>query len=490
MKMNNGKSEENHVAKRSILILSILLSLIVFSTPIYADTEICIDSIDVNSRFPIIIIDISIAKEQVISMGSVDPHSLQVIEDTNAVEKYSIERLHAEMDRPKLLIVIDSIRLKGSKQIRRFKNLLNDIVRRNSRNADIALYRKCDDNATATFRSSAEEIRNEIDRYDFRNSEPLNNAISNALVTVVKVKSRSKGLLVITNGYRPGGKLDYENIIKLSKKFGIPINFYCMRKCATNKNLARLALVSGGSFEAYTPDHMQIEYLHTNEDISHKYRISYLSKIIPDGRYHNFSIRSLNSGQMMEDTSTVRVGSRVMTLLNVNLVIVILLCIIIILIIALIVFIVIFIRQNRNKQSADTRMLNTPVFSDGPEDEDEGEYSNDGLLPIDDIAQMESDYSRAWLLIKEGINKNKKLFLHRTLSTIGRSSDNDVQLVDPLVSEYHAKIRNVNDVFYLYDLVSETGTYLNHKKLLRPKVLNDWDEIRIGKTVFLFRGVR
>jgi pSer/pThr/pTyr-binding forkhead associated (FHA) protein len=39
----------------------------------------------------------------------------------------------------------------------------------------------------------------------------------------------------------------------------------------------------------------------------------------------------------------------------------------------------------------------------------------------------------------------------------------------------------------LFDLASEHGTYLNGKKLLRPKYLADWDEIALGRFVFVFR---
>jgi len=38
-------------------------------------------------------------------------------------------------------------------------------------------------------------------------------------------------------------------------------------------------------------------------------------------------------------------------------------------------------------------------------------------------------------------------------------------------------------------MASDGGTFLNGKKLLRPKKLFDWDEIQIGTTVLIFRVV-
>jgi len=51
-------------------------------------------------------------------------------------------------------------------------------------------------------------------------------------------------------------------------------------------------------------------------------------------------------------------------------------------------------------------------------------------------------------------------------------------------------MRRIEGGYYLYDLVSDSGTYLNGKKLLRPRLLHDWDEIKAGKTVFIFRVVK
>ena len=72
--------------------------------------------------------------------------------------------------------------------------------------------------------------------------------------------------------------------------------------------------------------------------------------------------------------------------------------------------------------------------------------------------------------------------------TIGRDSTATVQLDDAKCSRIHTAIRYWDDVFVVRDMKSHNGTYLNDKKLLRPKALYDWDEIRIGRTLFIFRG--
>lgn len=73
---------------------------------------------------------------------------------------------------------------------------------------------------------------------------------------------------------------------------------------------------------------------------------------------------------------------------------------------------------------------------------------------------------------------------------MGRGQDNTIIINDDAISINHAKIRNVKNIYHIFDLVSQNGTFLNGKKLLRPKSLHDWDEIKIGRTRFIFRGTR
>jgi pSer/pThr/pTyr-binding forkhead associated (FHA) protein len=61
-------------------------------------------------------------------------------------------------------------------------------------------------------------------------------------------------------------------------------------------------------------------------------------------------------------------------------------------------------------------------------------------------------------------------------------------LKDSTISNKHARIKKVKGAFYIYDIVSQRGTFVNGKKVLKPKPLSDFDEIRLGRTLLLFRG--
>ena len=65
---------------------------------------------------------------------------------------------------------------------------------------------------------------------------------------------------------------------------------------------------------------------------------------------------------------------------------------------------------------------------------------------------------------------------------IGREADNDIQLLMPGVSRYHAKIEFVQDgQWKLIDLNSTNGTKLNGKKIEQPEILQPGAEILIGE---------
>jgi hypothetical protein len=97
-------------------------------------------------------------------------------------------------------------------------------------------------------------------------------------------------------------------------------------------------------------------------------------------------------------------------------------------------------------------------------------------------------YERAFLIQKEGPNPGRQFNLTLEEIYIGKATDNELILIDNSISDKHSKIKIVDKTYYIYDLVSHRGTFVNGKKILRPKPLSDFDEIRIGKALLLFRG--
>ena len=78
------------------------------------------------------------------------------------------------------------------------------------------------------------------------------------------------------------------------------------------------------------------------------------------------------------------------------------------------------------------------------------------------------------------------LVLTRVRTTLGRSARNDLYLEDPFISRFHAEIRRVGDTFWLSDLESANGTYLNGIRVFQPVALQNRDQIRAGETEIEF----
>ncbi len=69
---------------------------------------------------------------------------------------------------------------------------------------------------------------------------------------------------------------------------------------------------------------------------------------------------------------------------------------------------------------------------------------------------------------------------------IGRGKDNDLQLLEDGISQYHAKILFDNDKWSLYDMNSSNGTKINGKKIDKPVLLKPKDVIYIGNNALRF----
>lgn len=71
-----------------------------------------------------------------------------------------------------------------------------------------------------------------------------------------------------------------------------------------------------------------------------------------------------------------------------------------------------------------------------------------------------------------------------TKITIGRDKDNDIVLPNPMISRFHAEIQKIKDDYFIHDLDSSNGTFVNKEKVPQGKYvkLSADDSIMIGKT--------
>jgi len=93
----------------------------------------------------------------------------------------------------------------------------------------------------------------------------------------------------------------------------------------------------------------------------------------------------------------------------------------------------------------------------------------------------------AWLVAVKGggLDAGERFDLFGGIS-IGRSSDADVRIEDRFASGVHARVYSRGANYYVEDMSSTNGTFLNGGRLNGEAKLNDLDEVRIGDTEFRF----
>ncbi len=92
------------------------------------------------------------------------------------------------------------------------------------------------------------------------------------------------------------------------------------------------------------------------------------------------------------------------------------------------------------------------------------------------------------LEITKGTHAGKMLRLKKGKETTFGRGEMTIQLDDEHLSRKHARIFEHNNRWYLADIGSMNGTYLNGKRIEDPVKLREGDQIRIGHTVMVVRG--
>jgi pSer/pThr/pTyr-binding forkhead associated (FHA) protein len=109
----------------------------------------------------------------------------------------------------------------------------------------------------------------------------------------------------------------------------------------------------------------------------------------------------------------------------------------------------------------------------------EGDVGDDFPFPHDELQP-----GQGLLLVKHGPNAGST-FLIEDVKTAGRNPESDVFLDDITVSRKHAEFRRQPDGWYIHDLGSLNGTYVNRERVESTKLATR-DEVQIGKFRLVF----
>lgn len=92
----------------------------------------------------------------------------------------------------------------------------------------------------------------------------------------------------------------------------------------------------------------------------------------------------------------------------------------------------------------------------------------------------------AWLVVKSGQYAGQQYRLEES-TTLGRDGNQCHFVVDDeTVSRQHARINFERGQFFIYDLASANGTYINNARI-QKQMLMDGDTVRLGNTTLVFK---
>ncbi|ROZ98934.1 FHA domain-containing protein [Gordonia sp. OPL2] len=95
--------------------------------------------------------------------------------------------------------------------------------------------------------------------------------------------------------------------------------------------------------------------------------------------------------------------------------------------------------------------------------------------------------SARYLVVTHGALANTRITLGAQPVLLGRADDSTLVLTDDYASERHARLSRRGDEWYVEDLGSTNGTYLDRSKVTTAVKVPINTPIRIGKTVIELR---
>jgi VWFA-related protein len=484
------------ITSASKTFLFFFFFILICNSSLEAGPFLKIDRIDAESEFPKINIFITIKENDKVNISGLNEENISIYEDGFLANYIKVKKLTEKENTLYMVLAVDSSKSISAKLLQELKNSADELLNLTDSSDMTALYRFNDETILLNnFTNNRVEVIKNINKIERHGTRTLfYDTLYEAIKLLNKTEVPRKALLVFTDGKDEGSSAEINDVINFAKNSRIPI--YCITVNPQNriKLLSRLTLVTDGKL--YNPDKNNLNIIYKNiiRAVKSQYQVEYKTMLQPDGKTHTvetrFKYNNLKDKEQVSITFKSPSSSFWFPITREA----ILIALIIILIIILIIFVIcIYIKLQRvsktpfpsqkvinaNEIFFEDKKTDSPVSSDAKEktaDKKEIQVKAEELIHIN-----------AWLVERDGINAGKKIQIQHEETTIGRDSGNRILIEDKSVSKKHAKIKLIKNSFYLFDMASDKGTYLNENKLLRPKLLYDWDEIRIGKKLFIFR---
>ncbi len=100
----------------------------------------------------------------------------------------------------------------------------------------------------------------------------------------------------------------------------------------------------------------------------------------------------------------------------------------------------------------------------------------------------EPQYRQAFLYVERGPGQGQLLEVKQGSVVIGRASVSDLRLQHPSISRRHAQVKRVGEQFFVRDLGSQNGTFVNKQRIANEVEVRPGDNIALGNALVRLRG--
>ncbi len=477
--------------KRFITLIFILL----LSFSASAAPFVSINSINATSEFPKVKVVVTVSERDGRAINSLDERNFQIYEDGYMVNYVRLKDLSATSEPLYLAMAIDSSKSISADFFDKIKHEAGTILSILSKGDRVSLFKFNDEvELKSGFGANYGELNSAIKSLQRHGSNTkLYDAIYDAVELVSASKSQRMAVLVWTDGKDEGSSLSADDVINFARELSIPVYFITSASKST-KEIARIAKRTGGLTKSAEKNNLTEIYSSLISRMKSIYEITYISMADRSKSDHKLEVR-FRSGEIRDrDEVSFKIKSGLPALEFPDGTYIIISGLVASLLIVSFLLLFVLLKKKKEKympgdknQKEKSESYFTNIYSNIPVESllKEEKFDENAALEVPD-----SMYSNAWLQKKDDGRVGEKFSLLKGEATIGTGSENTIQIDDDFASNVHARIRRIEGGYYLYDLISDRGTFLNGKKILRPKLLRNWDEIRVGNTTFIFRGTK
>jgi VWFA-related protein len=476
------------------LLMAFFINLLI-NLPLEAGPFLKIDRIDAETEFPKINVFITVKDNDKINISGLNEENISIYEDGYLTNYIKVKKLTEKENTLFMVLAVDSSKSISANLLQDLKNSADEILSLADTSDMTALYRFNDETILLNnFTNNRTELIKNIYKIERHGTKTLfYNTLYEAIKLLNKADVPRKSLLVFTDGKDEGSSVEIDDVINFAKSSHIPVYCITVNPQSRIKLLSRLTLVTDGKLYDSNKKNISTIYKNIVRTVKSQYHVEYKTLLQPDGKTHAVEARlkynNLKDREQVNITLKAPQTSFWFPLTPESILIGLIIILIIILIIFVICIYVKLKRAGRMASPAQKTIIAGEILSEEKKAESaintEKEKTEDKKEKQEKTEELLQ--TNAWLVERDGINAGKKIQIQHEETTIGKDSNNIIVLEDKSVSKKHAKIKVIKNSFYLFDMASDKGTYLNEHKLLRPKLLYDWDEIRIGKKIFIFR---